>query len=237
MNHLKRGRCIVLNYKHFSSQELRAREGTEKDGFSLKKTFENLNFDIETHENLTLNETFDVLQKESNRNHESYDCFVLCILTHGSNGILHCKDRQLKTEQIFNLFTANRCRSLVGKPKLFFIQACQGEMFDSGTLVHDSPVASPGYFLIPNYADFLIFYSTYPGHFSWRNSSKGSWFIQELCEVLEQYNEKYDLMTMLTIVCRKVAFEYQSNVPNNLEMDRKKQIPCILSTLTRLVQF
>ena len=84
----------------------------------------------------------------------------------------------------------------------------------------------------------INFIKSFPvGHFSWRNSSKGSWFIQELCDVLKQYFEKYDLMTMLTIVCRKVAFEYQSNVPNNTEMDKKKQIPCVLSTLTRLIQF
>lgn len=41
---------------------------------------------------------------------------------------------------------------------------------------------------------------------------------------------------MLTVVCRKVALEYQSNVPNNAEMDKKKQIPCVMSTLTRIVK-
>ncbi|KAI2795889.1 Caspase-7 [Blomia tropicalis] len=237
MQHDKRGRCIILNYKQFNNNELRAREGTDLDAVALDKTFTLLNFDVETHNNLTFRETFNILEKESSRDHEAFDCFALCILTHGSHGVLHCKDRQLNTDQIFNYFTGNRCRSLVGKPKLFFIQACQGEMFDSGTLVHDSITPNPGYFLIPNFADFLIFYSTYPGHFSWRNSNRGSWFIQELCSVLQQYSEKFDLMTMLTIVCQKVAFNYQSNVPNSIEMDKKKQIPCVMSTLTRLVTF
>ena len=34
---------------------------------------------------------------------------------------------------------------------------------------------------IPMEADFLIAYSTIAGYFSWRNSVKGSWFIQSLC--------------------------------------------------------
>ena len=32
-------------------------------------------------------------------------------------------------------FTADRCPSLAGKPKLFFIQACQGNRMDKGVEV------------------------------------------------------------------------------------------------------
>lgn len=192
--------------------------------------------------------------------HTNYNCFVVCILTHGSNGsmklmfifffgkilkffsplfilVLHTKDKKFDTNKMFEFFTGTHCPTLVGKPKLFFIQACQGEMFDSGVLVHDSPLSSPNYFMVPNYADFLIFYSTFPGHYSWRNVEHGSWFIQTLCDVLDEFSQKFDLMTLLTIVCQKVAINYQSKVPNNYSMDRKKQMPCIMSTLTRLIAF
>lgn len=42
---------------------------------------------------------------------------------------------------------------------------------------------------------------------------------------------------MLTTVCRKVAFEYESNEPQDPEKHEKKQSPYIISTLTRIVKF
>ena len=34
-------------------------------------------------------------------------------------------------------------------------------------------------------------------------------------------------------VARKVAFDFQSNVPTNYGMHKKKQIPCVMNMLTR----
>ena len=34
-------------------------------------------------------------------------------------------------------------------------------------------------------------------------------------------------------VARKVAFDFQSNVPTNYGMHEKKQIPCVMNMLTR----
>ncbi|PSN50060.1 hypothetical protein C0J52_04212 [Blattella germanica] len=75
------------------------------------------------------------------------------------------------------------------------------------------------------------------GHYSWRNPRQGSWFIQALCEELRINGQKRDLLTMMTFVCRRVAIDYQSFVPDDDHMDRKKQIPSITSMLTRLVYF
>ena len=38
-------------------------------------------------------------------------------------------------------------------------------------------------------------------------------------------------------VCRKVAFDFQSNVPGDYVMHEKKQIPCVTSMLTRDLLF
>ncbi|XP_075588939.1 caspase-1 isoform X2 [Dermatophagoides farinae] len=237
MGHEYQGRCIILNYESFDSEELSRRRGTESDVRKLLQTFKQLNFVVQMYNDLTQQKTFDIFRQESMFDHTNYNCFVICVLTHGSNGILHTKDKKFDTNKMFEFFTGSRCPTLVGKPKLFFIQACQGEKFDSGVLAHDSPLSTPNYFMVPNYADFLIFYSTFPGYYSWRNVEHGSWFIQTLCEVFDEYGRKYDVMTLLTIVCQKVAINYESKVPNNFSMHRKKQIPCIMSTLTRLIAF
>lgn len=58
-----------------------------------------------------------------------------------------------------------------------------------------------------------------------------------MCEELAQNAYKQDLMTILTSVSRKVAIEYESNVPGCITMHGQKQVPCIMSQLIRLVQF
>lgn len=61
--------------------------------------------------------------------------------------------------------------------------------------------------------------------------------MQALCEGLNEYGFKLDLLTLLTFVNRQVAIECKSNVPGNMAMHDQKQIPCITSMLTRLVKF
>ncbi len=71
------------------------------------------------------------------------------------------------------------------------------------------------------------------GYYSWRNSKNGSWFIQALCKVFESdARKKQEIVAMLTKVNRKVAYEFQSNASREA-MNRKKQIPSIVSMLTK----
>lgn len=65
----------------------------------------------------------------------------------------------------------------------------------------------------------------------------GSWFIQALCEELDLHGRGRDLLSLMTSVNRRVAIEYQSYVPQNERFHGKKQIPSIVSMLTRLVYF
>jgi hypothetical protein len=105
---------------------------------------------------------------------------------------------------------------------------------------------------IPSEADFLMVYSTMPGnilfniklhrylsflgYYAWRNSLKGSWFIQALCEMLTKYGSKWDLLRILTKVNRRVAMDYQSNC-SDAYMNQRQQIPVFVSTLTKDVKF
>ena len=57
-------------------------------------------------------------------------------------------------------------------------------------------------------------YSVVPGYFSWRNSIRGSWFIQALCECLDKYGRSMDLLRLMTRVNKKVALDFESNTNN-----------------------
>lgn len=103
----------------------------------------------------------------SNADHTEHDCLLISILSHGELGYIYAKDTHYKLENIWGYFTAPRCPSLAGKPKLFFIQACQGDRLDGGITLSrtetDSSDNQSMAYKIPIHADFLIAYSTIPG--------------------------------------------------------------------------
>ena len=61
--------------------------------------------------------------------------------------------------------------------------------------------------------------------------------MQALCIELRENGHRYDILTLLTFVCQRVAMDFESNTPENMHMHQQKQIPCITSMLTRLVKF
>ncbi|XP_051160546.1 caspase-3-like [Leptopilina boulardi] len=86
---------------------------------------------------------------------------------------------------------------------------------------------------IPTHADFLIAHSTVQGFFSWRNPAEGTWYIQCLCEIIDEHAETTDLVRMLTMTSRKVATEYASYDNLNPTRHDQKQVPSITSMLIR----
>lgn len=97
--------------------------------------------------------------------HSEHDCLAIAVLSHGELGLLYAHDAAYKADSLWHYFTADRCQSLAGKPKLFFIQACQGDKLDPGVSLKER-TETDGFaptFRIPTQADFLIAYSTIPG--------------------------------------------------------------------------
>lgn len=240
MNHQKRGIAIILNHENFMGNlNLRARSGTMLDSRRLEMTLSNLGFEPWSYYDRTQKEIFSIIDKASQHtDHTEHDALIVVVLTHGEHGILYAHDSVYKPESLWQPFTADKCKTLAGKPKLFFIQACQGDKLDSGVIMRQTETDSgSGSYKIPIHADFLIAYSTIPGYYSWRNTSKGSWFMQALCDELNENGFLLDLLTILTFVNQRVAFDFESNTPDNPGMHQQKQIPCITYMLTRLVKF
>jgi len=97
------------------------------------------------------------------------DCLCIAVLTHGlGSNFLLAHDTPYTFEELWAPFTGDKCLSLAGKPKLFFIQACRGDQLDAGVkLVSHSPRtetdSSPSAYKIPSRADFLFAYSSVEG--------------------------------------------------------------------------
>jgi len=63
---------------------------------------------------------------ESKLNHADSDCLAVIILSHGSEGVVFGRDGQtISIDQLVQPLKGTGCKSLVGKPKLFFIQVIE----------------------------------------------------------------------------------------------------------------
>lgn len=241
MNHKHRGMALIFNHKDFDARlEMPSREGTDVDCANLWRVLKKLDFDVSIHPDLCHKEILKVISNAASQNHEDNDCLVVIILSHGDLGYICANDFKYKLADICGYFTPNNCPTLAGKPKLFFVQACQGYGLDAGVTLQrvvETESSSSMSYKIPLHADFLIAYSTIPGYFSWRSKRNGSWFIQSLCAELEANGKRLDLISLLTFVCRRVAVDFESNNPDDPEKHKQKQIPCITTMLTRIVLF
>ncbi|KAG8135613.1 hypothetical protein E2320_008628 [Naja naja] len=219
----KLGKCIIINNKNFAKDTgMCIRNGTDKDAGDLQKCFRDIGFEVSIYNDLSCKKMREILGEDEGR-------------IYGTDAFMAIKD-------LTTLFRGDKCQSLIGKPKLFFIQACRGSEFDNGiqtdsgssndTLEMD---ANPRY-KIPVEADFLYAYSTVPGYYSWRNPGKGSWFVQSLCSVLNEYGKNLEILQILTLVNYRVARNYESQ-SDDPRFCRKKQVPCVVSMLTKELYF
>jgi len=240
-DHPSRGICLVVSNDEFhSSLQLSQRKGSERDVEAVTATFQNLGFEVRVLPNLKYGELNKAFNNVALReDHSDCDALVVVVLSHGNEGSIYAYDRSFPTQRLWEPFTADNAPSLIGKPKLFFIQACQGSRMDKGVLVTTSPATDLvekdsevfASYKVPVHSDFLISHSTISGFYSWRNTANGSWFIQALASVFKDYGkQKRDLLTLLTITSKRVAIEYESS-SSKQEFSNKKQTPFFYSTL------
>jgi len=232
----RRGVCLVIENDMFSTTlGLSKRKGSNIDRMLMINAFSKLQFEVRVYQNLASKDIEKTLEKTSLEDHSKNEMFAVVILSHGNEGILYGYDSAYPAHKIWEPFTADRCPSLIGKPKLFFIQACQGNKMDHGVKVKTSlgrtSTDSFASYRTPLHADFLLAHSTVAGYYSWRNTMQGSWFIQVLGPALLTNCQDHDILTILSKVAKVVATEYESN-SSRTEFNNKKQIPFIYSTLT-----
>lgn len=249
------GWCLIVNNVDF--EHLNRRGGSDLDAQKLENLFTQLQYKVKMVRNQTskqLKET--LLQFAKSDDHRAADSMVVCLLSHGLEGQIYGVDGVLVSiPDLLALFNGYMAKDLVGKPKLFFIQACRGSDFDHGADMTDGahirrdslvkrtteqllsavfPTDKVETFVgpksLPAEADMLVAYSTVPGYVSWSNLQKGSWFVQAIVDVFNAYAREEDVVSMLVRVNGKVAREFET-------FNRKKQIPAPVIMLTKKVFF
>ena len=239
------GYALIINNKSFDAppdgkSQLSTRNGSDADKDSLESALKSLGYKINVRNDLRADEIERAFEEFSDEHkHEDSDSCVCCLLSHGEEGKIWGKDNKLVKVRDLSERLAN-CESLVGKPKIFFIQACQGTekpdqvKRDGGQ--EEDPDGNVAF--LPRDSDVFIGYATTPKRVSMRNPSAGSWYIQELCDVLRE--NKHDLVTMVTLVHDAVATKPQycyKGTDKTGQTYTYRQQPQMISMLRHRVKF
>ncbi|GFO31389.1 caspase-3 [Plakobranchus ocellatus] len=208
-NYKKRGLFLLINNRHFDEETgQHDREGSDVDAERLEERFQDLGFEVRRYDDVTCSKMSSLLYN-GRRNSRYLDPHSLGRIPSRSSSPGSPSSSSRRSPVSPN-FTAD------------------DDMPEPGSQVHMRR--------IPVEADCLFCYSTVPGSYAWRNNQDGSWFIQALCIVLENYGTKMELMHMLTHVNRIVAYEFASCAEKDFG-EHTKQLPCTASMLTRYVYF
>ena len=124
-----RGLCLIINNKQFAeSAELKQRDGSDADALNLQKLFLALHYTVTVLHDTTATVLMHKINEfAKNPDHSSLDSVVVCILSHGIAGRIYGADGELiPVTDITSAFNGHNAKHLIGKPKLFFIQACRG---------------------------------------------------------------------------------------------------------------
>lgn len=160
---------------------------------ALTEVFSRMHFMIDARTDLLSSDMLDTVKEFSEMDHSEMDAFVCCILSHGQKGtVLGIDGIPVQIRDLTQPFAL--CSTLTGKPKLFFIQACQGNELQDGMWRQDGTeedkyeedAKDADIRRVPIEADFLIGMATVESYKSFRHTIEGSIYIQELCKHLMQ---------------------------------------------------
>ncbi|XP_065564584.1 caspase Dronc-like [Artemia franciscana] len=204
------------------------RPGSERDVLKLKRLFEELNFIVTVECNLNEKELKDVIYLFSqNEKHREYSCCFVFLFSHGAPmhsgsidgqwGIV-CRDgNKIDVEKdVINKFSNQEAQHLIGKPKFIIINACRGDSpdyanmpkYQSGDVGESIIWEAQGAYPVEPYrsvADMAIVKSSVPGYASLRDSSRGTWFIEELCEVFRSNACNQDVLTLFDLTDKALS--------------------------------
>lgn len=252
MTHKRRGDAVIIAYENFGPTGPGRRGCAKHDAGICENAFMKLGYDVKTHWDLTKEKFIRVLENVRDDDHTDCDSLVVVFMSHGgvrkNQEFIWTYEKEVNTSELWKNFTPEKCPSLAGKPKMFFIQACRGDEVDKGVQLRKSlAVQTDGItdkseedYAIPLHADMLMMWASYPGMFAFKSSQKemnGSVFLHFLSKVLTEDFREEDLSSMLIRVTREVSIQYESSVRSNDYRHKTKQVPQTVSTLVRKVHF
>ena len=251
-----RGITLIINNASFAHHpehgKQSPRHGSEKDVRQVEELFIALGFGVQRRQNLSRPKLLKELDNVARQDHSAYDCFVLWLMSHGRSGEVFGSDgNTVPIQSLHDMFS--ECKTLSGKPKLFFIQACRGNGEDVGVKVDpDHGISSPNQanrsyestkvdpviqLRIPTHSDFLYAFSTVDEYVSYRNKNEGSHYVRCFVEAFREHVAHDHILDILTVVNHEVSKIDTQRPTSSNKTKICKQMPEVRHTLRKKVRF
>eukprot|EP00058_Branchiostoma_floridae_P017154 XP_002602642.1 hypothetical protein BRAFLDRAFT_81923 [Branchiostoma floridae] len=262
MDHVPRGCALIVSNTKFNGRP--PRKGGDVDLSNVTALFKGLSFETYILENITAKGIEDeILAFSKRQEHSQMDCCVVVLMSHGHRNVIAGTDNKpVRLEDIFTMFDNDKCPQLIGKPKLFFIQACRGGKVDKGVAVPEDdedtlePVfrnglksemrsllqitteedESDGPETKPTRTDMLFGYATQLDHKAFRDCTSGSWFIKTITEVFMNQAKDKHLLELMTTVMSEVSKRTASS-STKPEIRGGKEVAEFVSSLHKMLYF
>ncbi|XP_064460154.1 caspase-3-like [Ornithodoros turicata] len=228
-----RGQCAIINITVFQNKKYN--RNSESDTQEAERAFKSLRLrtTIAEKKAATCDDVKEYLEGVRNEITDKDSMFAACIMSHGRRGEIMVSDMNcMKIQDIIDMFRDNNCEKLKGKPRLFFIQACQVETSHSQEkgmpLYWDYDIKLP--------SNFLVSFAVAPGFVAYRQIRDGdptsqyySLYIKALVKVFtNRGGHDVDIRELNAKVASEVAAEEIKP-----EGEDVKQMPCVISSLTK----
>lgn len=230
MRSCRRGICLIINNVQFELDSLPIRKGSDMDAHRFKKIFTQLGFSVESKRNLTSDKMKATFKQISARCSSKHDALIIILLSHGTESGLYATDGlEVDLNDILTNFDNKRCKQMIGRPKVFIIQACRGRLFDYGvketqTLLSQTDTQGSTQASVfnpsdtpkitrwtefdnnnhPTRTDMLLCFSCHTGYVSTRNENEGSWLGASLAKYLVRESCRKNFIQILNMVSRDV---------------------------------
>ena len=197
MKSKRHGVALIINNKTFEKHEFRA--GTDRDEENLVETWKFLGYYVIVFRDRTradmarvFLEIDSILKavKDTDTNIAN-DSFVCCILSHGKEGEVYGSDSQPLEYTKIQRFLA-RSSILASRPKMLFIQACQGVKTFLGVVDHLKEIDADDE-KISVYTDFYLSVASVDGVKSFRDAKSGRCVCVHVCIRIGRHNNIFIL--------------------------------------------
>ncbi|XP_011176959.1 caspase-8 [Zeugodacus cucurbitae] len=208
VRHESAGILLIINQLNFHEEPdaamkhllpkktLSPRMGSNVDKDRLRDVFAPFGYKPMVFEDLTHLELMHRI-RETVKLSFQYDSLIVCILSHGTEGSVYGSNSiPVEISEIEHIITGD---TIIAKPKLLIIQACQKDESPINEQ-RQKPNVAPHRF-----GDLMKAMSTVPGYAAMRHTIEGTWFIQELCDAVQRFGDRNHIGDILTTVNRKVS--------------------------------
>ncbi len=198
------GLAIIVANERSTLPETKDLPGVRNDLEAMKNTFEELRFATFPIVNATMDQIRDVVSAATARTTEyppSYKRIAFVFAGHGSEGSIHTHTGPVDLQNyVFGCFQPGEAAHIGSIPKLFFIDACRGDIIEQGVQVPISRGAN-NTAKIPSIGNYILACASLYGTQSFERSDytgdlgPGGFWIQRVAKELLQSGSVLDILT------------------------------------------